>query len=98
MASVGMAQPSVLPAKSRRPVSALSAYLSNPGVSCVLAIMERIGNAGAGFRSIAENIDTTTPAGRMMMQMVGPSTPTVLNNSAGDPIHTRGSRRGRRDR
>lgn len=29
------------------------------------------GNAGAGFRSITENIDTTTPAGRMMMQMVG---------------------------
>ncbi len=37
----------------------------------VLHIMERIGDAGAGFRSITENIDTTTPAGRMMMQMVG---------------------------
>jgi hypothetical protein len=37
MASIGMAQPSILPAKSRRPVPALSAYLSNPGVSCVLA-------------------------------------------------------------
>jgi DNA invertase Pin-like site-specific DNA recombinase len=37
----------------------------------VLHIMERIGNAGAGFRSTTENIDTTTPAGRMMMQMVG---------------------------
>jgi DNA invertase Pin-like site-specific DNA recombinase len=36
----------------------------------VLHIMERIANAGAGFRSITENIDTTTPAGRMMMQMV----------------------------
>ena len=36
----------------------------------VLHIMERIGR-GAGFRSITENIDTTTPAGRMMMQMVG---------------------------
>ena len=34
--------------------------------------MELIGNAGAGFRSITESIDTTTPAGgRMMMQMVG---------------------------
>ena len=33
--------------------------------------MERIGGAGAGFRSITENIDTNTPAGRMMMQMVG---------------------------
>jgi DNA invertase Pin-like site-specific DNA recombinase len=37
----------------------------------VLHLMERIGSAGAGFRSITENIDTTTPAGRMMMQMVG---------------------------
>src|SRR5208283_5893919 len=37
----------------------------------VLHIMERIGNAGAGFRSLTENIDTTTPAGRMMMQMIG---------------------------
>ena len=37
----------------------------------VLHIMERIGDAGAGFRSITEAIDTTTPAGRMMMQMVG---------------------------
>src|SRR4029077_11100603 len=36
----------------------------------VLHIMERIAEAGAGFRSITENIDTTTPAGRMMMQMV----------------------------
>ena len=37
----------------------------------VLHIMERIADASAGFRSITENIDTTTPAGRMMMQMVG---------------------------
>jgi DNA invertase Pin-like site-specific DNA recombinase len=37
----------------------------------VLHIMERIAKAGAGFRSVTENIDTTTPAGRMMMQMVG---------------------------
>ena len=37
----------------------------------VLHIMERIAQAGAGFRSITESIDTTTPAGRMMMQMVG---------------------------
>ncbi len=37
----------------------------------VLHIMERIAAAGAGFRSVTEHIDTTTPAGRMMMQMVG---------------------------
>src|SRR5436309_4676434 len=37
----------------------------------VLTIMERLGDSGAGFRSLTEAIDTTTPAGRMMMQMVG---------------------------
>ncbi|HET6605058.1 MAG TPA: recombinase family protein, partial [Rhodopila sp.] len=37
----------------------------------VLQIMERIAKVGAGFRSITENLDTTTPAGRMIMQMVG---------------------------
>jgi DNA invertase Pin-like site-specific DNA recombinase len=37
----------------------------------VLVIMERIAAAKAGFRSLTEAIDTTTPAGRMMMQMVG---------------------------
>ncbi len=33
--------------------------------------MESIKNAGAGFKSLTENIDTTTPAGLMMMQMIG---------------------------
>jgi DNA invertase Pin-like site-specific DNA recombinase len=37
----------------------------------VLTIMERLGEASVGFRSLTEAIDTTTPAGRMMMQMVG---------------------------
>jgi DNA invertase Pin-like site-specific DNA recombinase len=37
----------------------------------VLHLMDRIAAAGAGFRSLTETIDTTTPAGRMMMQMVG---------------------------
>jgi DNA invertase Pin-like site-specific DNA recombinase len=37
----------------------------------VLTLMERIQEAKAGFRSLTEAIDTTTPAGRMMMQMVG---------------------------
>src|ERR1051325_5559869 len=37
----------------------------------VLTIMERLSEAEAGFRSLTEAIDTTTPAGRMMMQMVG---------------------------
>ena len=33
--------------------------------------MEKIDQAGSGFKSLTEAIDTTTPAGRMMMQMVG---------------------------
>ena len=37
----------------------------------MLTIMEQLAEAGAGFRSLTEAIDTTTPAGRMMMQMVG---------------------------
>jgi len=37
----------------------------------VLILMERVAEAKAGFRSLTEAIDTTTPAGRMMMHMVG---------------------------
>jgi DNA invertase Pin-like site-specific DNA recombinase len=37
----------------------------------VLMLVERLGELKAGFRSLTEAIDTTTPAGRMMMQMVG---------------------------
>jgi len=37
----------------------------------LLTIMERIDQLGAGFRSLTEAIDTTTPGGRMMMQMIG---------------------------
>jgi DNA invertase Pin-like site-specific DNA recombinase len=37
----------------------------------VLMLMERLAEAKAGFRSLTEAIDTTSPAGRMMMQMVG---------------------------
>ena len=37
----------------------------------LLHVMDRIELAKAGFRSITEAIDTTTPAGRMMMQMLG---------------------------
>jgi len=33
----------------------------------MLYIMERIAEAGAGFRSITANIDIATPAGRMIM-------------------------------
>jgi DNA invertase Pin-like site-specific DNA recombinase len=37
----------------------------------VLIIMERLGETKSGFRSLTEAIDTTTPAGRMLMQMIG---------------------------
>ena len=37
----------------------------------LLHLLEKVQTAGAGFRSLTEAIDTTTPAGRMMMQMVG---------------------------
>ncbi len=37
----------------------------------LLMLMERLGEAKAGFRSLTEAIDTTSAAGRMMMQMVG---------------------------
>ena len=37
----------------------------------LLHILERVREAGAGFRSLTEAVDTTTAAGRMMMQMLG---------------------------
>ena len=37
----------------------------------LLHIMERVRETGAGFRSLTEAVDTTTSAGRMMMQMLG---------------------------
>jgi DNA invertase Pin-like site-specific DNA recombinase len=37
----------------------------------LLQIMDRITDRKAGFRSLTESIDTTAPAGRMLMQMLG---------------------------
>lgn len=37
----------------------------------LLAVMERIDSVGCGFKSLTEPVDTTTPAGRMMMQIIG---------------------------
>jgi len=37
----------------------------------LLHIMERVREAGAGFRSLTEAVDTTTSAGRIVMQMLG---------------------------
>jgi Resolvase, N terminal domain len=40
-------------------------------LSDLLHILKKLDDAGAGFKSLTEAIDTTTPAGRMMMQMLG---------------------------
>ena len=45
----------------------------------VLHLMERIAKAGAGFRSLNESVDTTTPAGRM-----GADTPSSPGQLIGD--------------
>ena len=37
----------------------------------MLSLLEKVQLAGAGFLSLTEVVDTTTAAGRMMMQMVG---------------------------
>ena len=37
----------------------------------MLTLMEKVQQAGAGFQSLTEAIDTTSPDGRMMMQIVG---------------------------
>jgi DNA invertase Pin-like site-specific DNA recombinase len=37
----------------------------------LLTLLEKVQLAGAGFQSLTEAIDTTTPAGRMMMQIIG---------------------------
>ena len=37
----------------------------------LLHILDQVKAAGAGFRSLTESIDTTTAAGRMLMQMLG---------------------------
>jgi DNA invertase Pin-like site-specific DNA recombinase len=37
----------------------------------LLALLEKVQLAQAGFQSLTEAIDTTTPAGRMMMQIIG---------------------------
>jgi DNA invertase Pin-like site-specific DNA recombinase len=37
----------------------------------MLLILEKITEVGAGFRSLTERIDTTTAAGRMLLQMLG---------------------------
>lgn len=45
--------------------------LLSQSLSDLLHILTKLDDAGAGFRSLTEAIDTTTAAGRMMMQMLG---------------------------
>jgi DNA invertase Pin-like site-specific DNA recombinase len=40
-------------------------------LSDLLHILKKLDEAGAGFKSLTEAIDTTTPAGRLMMNMLG---------------------------
>lgn len=40
-------------------------------LSDLLRILDRIESAGASFRSLTEPIDTSSPAGRMMMHLLG---------------------------
>jgi DNA invertase Pin-like site-specific DNA recombinase len=37
----------------------------------LLRILQKVDDSGAGFRSLTESLDTTTPAGRLMMNMLG---------------------------
>ncbi|WP_245593109.1 recombinase family protein [Deinococcus frigens] len=37
----------------------------------LLTLLERLDGLDVGFRSLTEHIDTTTPAGRMLLQMLG---------------------------
>lgn len=40
-------------------------------ITDLLRIMQTVDEAGAGFKSLTESVDTTTPAGRLMMNMLG---------------------------
>lgn len=68
----------------------------------LLHILERIDEAGAGFRSLTEAVDTTTSAGRMVMQMLGAvaeferSMIRERTRAGLDAAAMRGSRPGRR--
>jgi DNA invertase Pin-like site-specific DNA recombinase len=40
-------------------------------LSDLLRILAKVDESGAGFKSLTESIDTTQPAGRLMMNMLG---------------------------
>jgi DNA invertase Pin-like site-specific DNA recombinase len=37
----------------------------------MLHILEKLTEVGAGFRSLAKNVDSTVPAGKMLLSMLG---------------------------
>jgi DNA invertase Pin-like site-specific DNA recombinase len=37
----------------------------------MLHILERLTEVGAGFRTLTENVDSTVPAGKMLLSMLG---------------------------
>lgn len=71
-------------------------------LSDLLALIQRIEDAGAAFRSLTENIDTTTPAGRLFFHMAGAFAEferalLIERTRAGlDAARARGVRLGRR--
>jgi DNA invertase Pin-like site-specific DNA recombinase len=40
-------------------------------LSDLLRILRKVDEAGAGFKSLTESVDTTTPSGRLTMNMLG---------------------------
>jgi DNA invertase Pin-like site-specific DNA recombinase len=78
----------------------------------LLHILEKIDTAAANFRSLTEAIDTSGPAGRMMMQMLGSFAEferamvrertraglKAAREPSRDPRHARGRARRRRNR
>jgi len=50
----------------------------------LLNIVEAVGAQGAGFRSLAEDIDTTTPAGRLVFHVFEP--PPVCRRAFGSNV------------
>ena len=70
-AGTGPNSPPARPSPSRRRCLVWKLDRLSRSLKDLLHLLERIEAAGAGFRSLTESIDTTTAAGRMLMQMLG---------------------------
>ncbi|WP_431099606.1 recombinase family protein [Polaromonas aquatica] len=62
---------SARPTPARRHFSGLQTGPHCTSLKHLLTFLDRINAQGAQFRSLTETIDTSTAAGRMMMQIVG---------------------------